>query len=272
MKYLCLAYGDEKDWNVLSKSEQDSLLAQDEVLRERGALMAAVETKVTTVCAWDGTPKVTVGAFANSGIPLAGFSVIEAADVNEVINLVAQTPCARAKGAIEVRPILAINDAEREWAVMPNETGKLTDENQIRAIIEERVQAVSEKDGNALLSDYAPDILSFDVVNPLQNTGMDAVKKRALNWLSSFQSSIGYEVQNLNITTGDTAAFCHYLFRVSGTLKDGAKVGMYVRATTCLHKINDKWQIVHEHQSVPFDAETGKASLDLKPEQFVNYK
>jgi hypothetical protein len=112
MKYLCLAYGDEKDWNALTKSEQDDLLAQDEVIRERGALMAAVKTAVKTVRAWDGTPEVTDGAFADSGVPLAGFSVIEAADLNEVINLVAKTPCARAKGAIEIRPILAINDFE----------------------------------------------------------------------------------------------------------------------------------------------------------------
>jgi hypothetical protein len=33
MKYLCLAYGDEKDWNVLTKKEQEALLAQDDVLR-----------------------------------------------------------------------------------------------------------------------------------------------------------------------------------------------------------------------------------------------
>jgi ketosteroid isomerase-like protein len=264
MKYLCLAYGDEKDWNALPKSEQDALLAQDEVLRECGVLIGAVQTTVVTVRAWDGTPKVTDGAFADSGVPLAGFSVIEANDVNQVINLVAQTPCARAKGAIEVRPILAINDAGRA-RVMTTETSKVTDEDQIRTIIEERVKAVSEKDSNALLSNYAPDVLSFDVINPLQNTGIDAIKKRAVSWLSSFQSSIGYEIRNLSITTGDTAAFCHYVFQVSGTLKDGAKVGMYVRATTCLHKVNDKWQIVHEHQSVPFDAETGKASLDLKP-------
>jgi hypothetical protein len=32
MKYLCLAYGDEKDWNVLTKEEQDEMLAQDEVV------------------------------------------------------------------------------------------------------------------------------------------------------------------------------------------------------------------------------------------------
>ena len=111
MKYLCLAYGDEKDWKALTKNEQDALLAQDEVVRKRGALMAAVQTETTTVRAWDGRPITTDSGFADSKVPLAGFSIIEAADLNEVIQLVAGTPCARAKGAIEIRPITAINDA-----------------------------------------------------------------------------------------------------------------------------------------------------------------
>jgi len=111
MKYLCLAYGAEKDWNALTKAEQETLLAQDEALRKRGVLMAAVQTTVTTVRAWDGEPAATNGAFADSKVPLAGFSIIEAADLNEVIRLVAGTPCARARGAIEIRPITAINDA-----------------------------------------------------------------------------------------------------------------------------------------------------------------
>ncbi|MGH8321359.1 MAG: YciI family protein [Gammaproteobacteria bacterium] len=112
MKYLCLAYGAEKDWTALSKSEQDALLAQDEVLRKRGALMAAVESKVTTVRAWDGKPSVTEGAFAHISVPLAGFSIIEAENIDAVVQLVAGTPCARAKGAIEIRPIMFINDGE----------------------------------------------------------------------------------------------------------------------------------------------------------------
>jgi hypothetical protein len=110
MKFLCLAYGDEKDWQALTTSEQNSLLAQDQVLRARGDLVAAVRTSVTTVRAWERVPVITDGAFASSGVPLAGFSIIEAADLNEVVRLVAATPCARAKGAIEVRPILAFND------------------------------------------------------------------------------------------------------------------------------------------------------------------
>src|SRR5450432_2596434 len=79
---------------------------------KEGALMAAVQTTTTTVRAWDGEPITTDGAFADSKAPLAGFSIIEAADLDEVIRLVAGTPCARAKGAIEIRPILAISDFE----------------------------------------------------------------------------------------------------------------------------------------------------------------
>jgi ketosteroid isomerase-like protein len=40
---------------------------------------------------------------------------------------------------------------------------------------------------------------------------------------------------------------------------------MWVRATTCYRKLDGMWTIVHEHQSVPFDPNTGAASLDLEP-------
>jgi hypothetical protein len=105
MKYLCLAYGDERAWNGLTRDEQAALLAQDEQLRKRGDLVAAVEPASTVVRAWDGTPQTTEGPFGASFLPLAGFSIIEAASLEEAIRLVAQTPCARARGAVELRPI-----------------------------------------------------------------------------------------------------------------------------------------------------------------------
>jgi len=110
MKYLCLAYGDEKDWHQLSKAEQDKLLEQDEVLRQRGDLVAVVDQSATTVRAWDGVPETSEGGFAESRVPLAGFAIIDAPDLERAIELVADTPCARAKGAVELRPIDQIND------------------------------------------------------------------------------------------------------------------------------------------------------------------
>jgi uncharacterized protein (TIGR02246 family) len=139
------------------------------------------------------------------------------------------------------------------------------DEAQIRALIEDRSKAVRTKDINGVISNHAPDILSFDVVNPLQYVGSDTVREPSEEWFSLYRGPIGYEIRDLSITTGDDVAFCHYLYRVSGTRTDGGKVDMWVRATVCYRKIDGTWTITHEHNSVPFDMETLKASLDLKP-------
>jgi uncharacterized protein (TIGR02246 family) len=148
---------------------------------------------------------------------------------------------------------------------MTTENSKAIAEAQIRKLMDEQVKAVRARDVNLSLSNYAPDILSFDVVNPLQKIGLDARRKRAEEWFSSFQGPIGYEFRDLSITAGDDVAFCHSLNRVNGTLKDGGQLDMWWRATVCYRKIDGKWMVTHEHNSVPFDVETGKASLDLKP-------
>lgn len=108
---LCLAYGSEADWLVLSKEEQSELLRQDRVIRDRGNYMSAVVLGVTTVSASDALLRVVDGGFAHSRVPLAGFSIIEADDIDEVVALVAKTPCARAGGAIEVRRLMTDTDS-----------------------------------------------------------------------------------------------------------------------------------------------------------------
>lgn len=109
MKFLCLAYGDEDGWNSLSEQERREVLAQDAAIRGRGNLMSAVQTKVTTVRNWNKSLEVTDEPYAQHKLPLAGFSVIEAGSVNEVVELVSNTPCARARGVIEIRPFWGLS-------------------------------------------------------------------------------------------------------------------------------------------------------------------
>ena len=148
---------------------------------------------------------------------------------------------------------------------MATATSKATEEDQVSALIDDRIEAVRTKDVNASISTLVPDILAFDVVNPLQQVGSDASKKRAQEWFSSFQGPIGYEIRDLSITAGNDIAFSHGLSHVSATRTDGGELDMWWRTTICFLKIGGKWMVTHEHNSVPFDVESGKASLDLKP-------
>jgi hypothetical protein len=111
MKFLCLAYGDEAGWNSLREEERREVLAHDAVIRSRGNLMSAVQRTVTSVRNWDQHLEVNNEPVARNDLPLAGFSVIEAENVQEVIELVSNTPCARARGVIEIRPFWNPGDA-----------------------------------------------------------------------------------------------------------------------------------------------------------------
>ena len=88
----------------MTSQEQDEALKQDEELKSKGNFLSAVKPKITTVTNWGGDLVIANESFARSSIPLAGFSIIEANDIDEAISLVANTPCARAQGAIEIRP------------------------------------------------------------------------------------------------------------------------------------------------------------------------
>jgi ketosteroid isomerase-like protein len=106
------------------------------------------------------------------------------------------------------------------------EDNKLVDEARIRELMDDWVTALRDRDVEAIVSGQAPDVLSFDVVNPLQYIGSDATRQRAEEWMSSFQGQIGLEIRNLSVTVGDGVAFAHSLNRVSGTTVAGARVNM----------------------------------------------
>jgi ketosteroid isomerase-like protein len=57
---------------------------------------------------------------------------------------------------------------------MLTENSKEIDEAQIRELIHRWLQALRAKDLDGIMSCYAPDILLFDLLSPLQYVGADA--------------------------------------------------------------------------------------------------
>jgi uncharacterized protein (TIGR02246 family) len=149
---------------------------------------------------------------------------------------------------------------------MTTASGATTNTDQIRALIEDRVRAIADKDVEALVARAAPKIVSFDALPPLQRVGSEAIRTRLQEWFGWYDGPIGYQVRDVRITAGNDVAFAHYLYHVTGRMSNGNSVDMWVRTTMGLRKTDDgAWAITHEHNSVPFDAESGKASLDLTP-------
>jgi uncharacterized protein (TIGR02246 family) len=142
---------------------------------------------------------------------------------------------------------------------------RATDEANIRQRINRWVEALCTMDLEGVMSLYAPDIVSFDLVPPLQHVGAKAKEKTWANVFGMFQRPLGYEIRDLTLTLGDDVAFGHSLNRVSGTLKNGNRTDFSVRWTACFRKIDGNWLIAHDQVSVPVDPQSGRALLNLEP-------
>lgn len=117
MKYLCLAYYDEKKFNALPKAEVDALVAEckshDEELHQSGHLVLvgslAATASSTGIRPRQGKAAITDGPYAETKEQLGAFFIIEARDLNEAIRVAAKHPAAHlgehVGWGIEVRPI-----------------------------------------------------------------------------------------------------------------------------------------------------------------------
>ena len=144
-------------------------------------------------------------------------------------------------------------------------TQHAVDEVGIRQLIEKLVQAIRAMDSKSVKPIYAPDIVSFDLVPPLQHVGAEAKWKNWVDVFTVYQRPLGYEIRDLMLTVGGDVAFGHSLNRISGTLKNGNRTDYWVRWTGCFRKIDGNWLIVHDQVSVPLDVQSGRALLNLEP-------
>ena len=137
----------------------------------------------------------------------------------------------------------------RLWTggTMTVEENKKNDEAAIQGLLDNCTRSLRDKNIEGVMSIYAQEVVSFDIVPPLRYIGADAFRKVWEETFSSFQGPIGYEIHDLNITVGDDVAFTHSLNRISGTRNNGQRTDLWLRWTACLRKINGKWLIVH-HQ------------------------
>ena len=137
----------------------------------------------------------------------------------------------------------------------------------IRALEERFVAAFKAKDVDAIMKVYAPDqtLVVFDVVPPRQYVGAAAYRKDWQTFFDSFDGPITVELTDLDAVADRNLAYSHSIQHVAGSDKHGKKLDLTVRVTDVYKKAHGRWQIIHEHVSVPVDLETGKPDLSSKP-------
>lgn len=133
MKYLCLAYGDQKKMEALSKEQLAALFercqAYDAELKATGQLIQgqSLEWDTVTLRRSQGRLIVSDGPFVETKEKVGGLIVIEARDLNDAIRVASLHPAARMGEelgwGIEIRPMGSCHAeaAAREIGVLSRE-------------------------------------------------------------------------------------------------------------------------------------------------------
>ena len=104
-KFLTIGYGDQDGYDQIADDLKARAHAHDAWLIERGAVIGIAGPPVQVRNSEDKGIETQSAAYLRSDLPVAGFALIEAADTDEVVQLVAKTPCAIAFGVVEVWPL-----------------------------------------------------------------------------------------------------------------------------------------------------------------------
>ena len=133
----------------------------------------------------------------------------------------------------------------------------------IETLLNDRLRTYNATDVPAMMKLYGTndDFLVYHVVPPLEydRTAFEG------DFHSLFRMFVGRSVltmSDLHIVVGSgDMAYARLLLNLKGKRRDGGATDLLMRITDVLRKHEGRWQIVHEHWSLPVDTETGQAQL-----------
>jgi uncharacterized protein (TIGR02246 family) len=130
----------------------------------------------------------------------------------------------------------------------------VSDDAQIRELVERWAHAVHTGDLATVTADHADDILMFDVPPP--QDGVRGLAAYTSTWPPFFAwqaSGAVFEIVELAVTAGADVAFASALLRCGTPEEFAERPDRRLRLTLGLRKEGGRWVVAHEHHSFALD-------------------
>ena len=105
-RFITIGYGDRAGYDRTPKPLRDAAHQQDATLKAEGTIIGAASAPVQVRNPEAQGVETTDGPYLISALPVAGFAIIEAEDLDAAIRQVSGAPCAVAHGVVEVWPLV----------------------------------------------------------------------------------------------------------------------------------------------------------------------
>ena len=104
-RFITIGYGDRSGYDRTAKTVRDAAHAADAQRMREGDVMGVAGKPVQVRNHDAAEVRVTQGPFLSADLPVAGFALVEAPNLEAAIEIAARSPCAVAQGVVEVWPL-----------------------------------------------------------------------------------------------------------------------------------------------------------------------
>ncbi|MER7273177.1 nuclear transport factor 2 family protein [Dactylosporangium sp. NPDC000244] len=139
--------------------------------------------------------------------------------------------------------------------------------DEIRHVIERKAALLETGDARAIMAYYASSFVEYTLAPPLRQPGDGRDPAPLESWMATFEVPPRREVTRLEITADGDVAFATSLDRLSAVPRGSTEgFSMWFRVTLGLRRIDGRWLVTHEHESVPLEMDGSlRASVGLIP-------
>lgn len=143
------------------------------------------------------------------------------------------------------------------------------DEKTLQNMLTDWSKALEAGDLDAMLSDYAADVVLFDACPPYKTEGIDAVRKVWEHCLPYFPENFRSEHRDLEFHVDGKVAMVHGVHHFVTEPADHPCGMTWMRVTIGYRKIEGQWKVMHEHISIPFNPMTQEACYIKDPDHLA---
>jgi ketosteroid isomerase-like protein len=139
--------------------------------------------------------------------------------------------------------------------------------DEIRKVIEDKAALLETGDAKAILSYYADTVVEYNLAPPLRQPSDTSDPAPLAAWIATFEAPPRRKVTQLEITTDGDVAFATSIDCLSATPRGSNEpFTLWYRVTLGLRRIDGRWLVTHEHESVPFEMDGSlRAAVNLLP-------
>ncbi|GLY25795.1 nuclear transport factor 2 family protein [Micromonospora sp. NBRC 101691] len=137
----------------------------------------------------------------------------------------------------------------------------------LRRLHQRWFDSTAAKDLDGLMAPVADDVISYEHEQPLQYTGVQAMREVCKAGLDvSGDGTVTWTVPDLKILVDGDLAVAWGLNHMRLNPTDAHTAESWSRGTRIFQRRNGTWLLIHQHLSYPYDPATGATKADLRPD------